>query len=62
MANHEVFVAYGWVLPSASQSTSLKLGPLLVLTPNTASLYPTKEIKMKMPEEDKEIARVDCDG
>ena len=45
---------------STPQSTSLKLGPSLVLTPpNTASLSPTIEIKVKVPKEDKENARVD---
>ena len=45
---------------STPQSTSLKLGPSLVLTPpNTASLSPTMEIKVKVPKEDKENARVD---
>ena len=57
----------GGLLPLASlsplttlQSTSLKLGPSFVLTPpNTTSLSPAIEIKMKVPEEDKENARVD---
>jgi hypothetical protein len=45
---------------STPQSTSLKLGFSLVLTPpNTASLSSTIEIKIKVPEEDKENARVD---
>ena len=57
----------GGLLPLASlsplttlQSTSLKLGPSFVLTPpNTASLSPAIEIKIQVPEEDKENARVD---
>ena len=42
---------------STPQSTSL--GPSLVLTPNTFSLSPTIEMKMKVDDEDKENARVD---
>ena len=56
----------GGLLPLAStsplstpQSTSLKLGPSLVITPNAASLSPTMEIKVNVPKEDKENARVD---
>jgi hypothetical protein len=57
----------GGLLPLASasplstpQSTSLKLGPSLVITPpNAASLSPTIGIKANVPEEDKENARVD---
>ena len=45
---------------STPRSTSLKLGPSLVLTlPTTASLSPTIEIKMKVPKADKENARAD---